>query len=54
MNKKIAALELSNIHYQMYDEGEMKEYGLTREERLKSNLLNKELMNFIWKIMMIF
>ena len=35
MNKKIAALELSTIHYQMYDEGEMKEYGLTREERLK-------------------
>ena len=38
----------------MYDEGEMKEYGLTREERLKNNLLNKRIDELYWKIMMIF
>ena len=43
MNKKIAALELSNIHYQMYDEGEMKEYGLTREERLKKQFIEQRI-----------
>ena len=30
MNKKIMSLALKDITYQMYDEGEMKEYGLTR------------------------
>ena len=43
MNKKIMSLALKDIPYQMYDEGEMKEYGLTREERLKKQFIEQRI-----------
>lgn len=48
------SLALKDIPYQMYDEGEMKEYGLTRNERLKKQYIDKKQMNFISKIMKLF
>ena len=43
MNKKIMSLALKDIPYQMYDEGEMKEYGLTRNERLKKQYIEQKI-----------
>ena len=43
MNKKIMSLALKDIPYQMYDEGEMKEYGLTRNERLKKHCIEQQI-----------
>ena len=37
------SLALKDIPYQMYDEGEMKEYGLTREERLKKQFIEQRI-----------
>ena len=31
------------LNYQMYDEGEMKEYGLTREERIKKQFIEQKI-----------
>lgn len=36
------SLALKDIPYQMYDEGEMKEYGLTRNERLKKQYIEQK------------
>ena len=37
------SLTLKDIPYQMYDEGEMKEYGLTRNERLKKQYIEQKI-----------
>lgn len=43
INQEISKLELKTIHYHMYDEGEMKEYGLTRNERIKKQFVENKL-----------
>lgn len=43
MNDLINKQEETQINYQMYDEGEMKEYGLTREERVKKQFIEQKI-----------
>ena len=43
LNEQIQQLPVSSIRYQMYDEGEMKEYGLTRDERLKKQFIDQKI-----------
>ncbi|MGN1183050.1 MAG: hypothetical protein ACI4SR_08610 [Faecalibacillus sp.] len=42
INDLILKQDETVIHYQMYDEGEMKEYGLTREERIKKQFIDQK------------
>lgn len=43
LNAQILALPLTSLQYQMYDEGEIKEYGLTRNERLKKQYIDHKI-----------
>lgn len=43
LNQQISMLKESQIQYQMYDEGEMKEYGLTRDERIKKQFIENKI-----------
>ena len=43
MNDMMNKQEETKINYQMYDEGEMKEYGLTREERIKKQFIDQKI-----------
>lgn len=43
INDQISQLKETPIQYQMYDEGEMKEYGLTRDERLKKQFIDHKI-----------
>ena len=43
INEEIASLPNTVITYFMYDEGEMKEYGLTRDERIKKQFIDQRL-----------
>lgn len=43
INEQILKQPVSSIQYQMYDEGELKEYGLTRKERLKKQYVDQKI-----------
>ncbi|MBM6841671.1 hypothetical protein H6A03_09015 [[Clostridium] spiroforme] len=43
INEQILKQPVLAIQYQMYDEGELKEYGLTRKERLKKQYIDHKI-----------
>ena len=54
INHELKKLPIVKINYHMYDEGLIKEYGLTRNERIKNNMLKTWLINYMLKTMINF